>query len=153
MAILTRPRGGDWLEDEVEGWRDAGIQIIVSLLEAHEADDLELKSEREFAEARGIRFVSFPIPDRGVPSSKTATLGLLSKLDTALEEGKNVGVHCRQGIGRSALIAASLLIGTGMSPAQAIATVSSARGVKVPETPEQLQWIRQIAAGHLVPTP
>ena len=38
LAIAARPRGGDWLEDEITGWRLAGIDIVVSLLESHEAD-------------------------------------------------------------------------------------------------------------------
>ena len=32
LAILARPRGGDWLEDEVRSWRGQGIDVVVSLL-------------------------------------------------------------------------------------------------------------------------
>ncbi len=34
LAIVTRPRGGDWLEDETAGWQQVGLDVIVSLLEA-----------------------------------------------------------------------------------------------------------------------
>ena len=33
LAIAARPRGGDWLDDELSGWRQAGIDVVVSLLE------------------------------------------------------------------------------------------------------------------------
>lgn len=32
LAIGPRPRGGDWLEDEVSAWRLAGIDAVLSLL-------------------------------------------------------------------------------------------------------------------------
>jgi len=72
LAILARPRGGDWLPDEVAVWKRAGIW---------------------------------------------------------------------QGIGRSGLLAIGILSVLGVSTADAIRKVSLARGVPVPETTEQLEWI------------
>jgi hypothetical protein len=46
LAIATRPRGGDWLEDELKGLRRAGVDVVVSLLETNEADQLDLVNER-----------------------------------------------------------------------------------------------------------
>jgi hypothetical protein len=45
LAIVTRPRGGDWLGDEAAGLRRAGVGILVSLLERDEAAQLELAQE------------------------------------------------------------------------------------------------------------
>jgi predicted protein tyrosine phosphatase len=116
LAVAARPRGGDCLEDEASGWRRAGIDVIVSLLEEDEAAQLGLVDEAKAAEANGIRFVSFPIPDRGVPASAPAALSLISAISDALENGKNVAVHCRQGLGRSGLIAAGVLAASGINP-------------------------------------
>lgn len=55
-------------------------------------------------------------------------------------------VHCRQGIGRSGLVAARLLAKKGTSPGAAIEMVSAARGLAVPETAEQREWIDRYAA-------
>jgi hypothetical protein len=33
LAVATRPRAGDWLEDEASGWRQAGRDLVVSPLE------------------------------------------------------------------------------------------------------------------------
>jgi rhodanese-related sulfurtransferase len=114
LAVATRPRGGDWLEDEASGWRQAGLNLIVSLLESEEAAHLDLVQEADVAKSKGINFISFPIPDRGVPASMRAALSLLRKIAEALDEGKNVAVHCRQGIGRSGSIAAGVLVTSGI---------------------------------------
>jgi protein-tyrosine phosphatase len=111
-----------------------------------------LGREHEIAESKGVQFISFPIPDRGVPPSTGAAMALLSGLFEALDQGKNVAVHCRQGIGRSGLVAAGLLVASGMRVDEAIDAVSAARGREIPETPAQLQWIRQLPAEHLAPT-
>ena len=152
LAVIKRPRGGDWLEDEVDGWRRAGLDVIVSLLEGDETAQFDLGREHEIAESKGVQFISFPIPDRGVPPSTGAAMALLSGLFEALDQGKNVAVHCRQGIGRSGLVAAGLLVASGMRVDEAIDAVSAARGREIPETPAQLQWIRQLPAEHLAPT-
>jgi protein-tyrosine phosphatase len=75
---------------------------------------------------------------------------LLRSIDAALNEGKTVGVHCRQGIGRSGLIAAGVLVASGAGLDKAIDAVSTARGEPVPETREQLHWLEQRASEILV---
>ena len=141
LAIIPRPRGGDWLEDEACAWKEAGLDVIVSLLEKDEAADLDLSAEAELSKAAGLEFISFPIVDRSIPISRSAALALLQDLARLLASGKNVGVHCRQGIGRSALIVASLLVQSALSPEAAFQRVSAARGCVVPETAEQRDWV------------
>jgi protein-tyrosine phosphatase len=149
LAISTRPRGGDWLEDEIRGWRSARVDSVVSLLEKDEERQLELGEEGRVAEANGIHFLSFPIVDRSVPKSIPATISLLRSVNDALERGQNVAVHCRQGIGRAALIAAGILMAAGKSPDAAMAAIRWARGVDVPETREQREWLQRNLADSL----
>ena len=153
LAIVPRPRGGDWLEDEVRAWRAAGIDVVVSLLTSDEAGDLGLNEERAEAEGQGIRFESFPVPDRGVPSSRAGFAELLAGLGRQLDAGRTVAVHCRQGIGRSALVAIGLLVWSGVDPAQAVGTVAAARGRPVPETPDQLRWVHELAKARPAAAP
>lgn len=150
LAISTRPRGGDWLEDEVQGWRRAGVDVVVSLLEPAEEEGLQLQQEAQVVQSDGLRFVHFPIPDRGVPHSPPAAGAVLRDLLHALEQGKQVAVHCRQGIGRSGLIAAGALVMAGVTPEAALETVSSARGLAIPETPEQRRWVERLPADQHV---
>jgi hypothetical protein len=44
------------------------------------------------------------------------------------------------------LVAACLLVARGMEPESAVTSLSAARGVTVPETLEQRQWIDRFAA-------
>ena len=145
LAILPRPRGGDWLGDEVRGWRSAGVDVVVSLLTSDEIDDLDLAQEARLCQANGIEFLSFPVVDRSVPASQRATLDFVRKLEGFLAGGKSVTIHCRQGIGRSALIAACLLVLVGTNPETAFRAISAARGCSVPETPHQRQWVIEFA--------
>jgi protein-tyrosine phosphatase len=145
LAIMPRPRGGDWLEDEIQSWRRSGVDVVVSLLTRGEQAELNLVNEESLCRANGIEFVSFPIVDRSVPSSAEAFSEQALALGQQLANGKNVAVHCRQGIGRAALVAISLLILSGLEPADAIERVGTARGCAVPETPEQRRWIVDFA--------
>ena len=146
LYVSPRPRGGDWLEDEVAGWRQSGIDTVVSLLTGEEERELDIQSEADTAKKQGIRFLSCPINDREAPSAISTTFEVLHTIHRDLQEGKKVLVHCRQGIGRSGLIAASLLIRDGMEPQLAIEQVATARGIRIPETADQEEWIYQIAA-------
>ncbi len=146
MAISPRPRGGDWLDDEMKGWRRTGVDVVVSLLEPDEAEDLGLDEEPRYCEANDMEFYSLPIVDRSVPGSDAEAARLLAALEEALNRGKSVAIHCRQGIGRAGLIASTLLVETGISPSEAIQRVSAARHAPVPETAEQRAWIDSFAA-------
>ena len=141
VALSARPRGGDWLEDEIVGWKQAGISTVISLLEAHEEQELALQGEAAEIRHQNMGFVSFPIPDRHVPRSEAELADALEKVEQSLAGGKNVLIHCRQGVGRTGLIAACLLVKEGMSPGSAVERISAARGVVVPETDEQREWI------------
>ena len=145
LAIASRPRGGEWLEDEVRSWRQSGLDVVVSLLTPEEVADFDLGREEEWCRLHSVQFFSFPIPDRGVPESRQACLALVQQLDQGLAEGKRIAMHCRQAIGRSALLAACLLVASGENPELAFQRISNIRGTSVPETDEQREWIRASA--------
>jgi protein-tyrosine phosphatase len=113
--------------------------------ETEEERDLDLRDEAGESKRQGLEFFSFPIPDRQVPQSEAKLGELLEKLDSKLSSGKHVVVHCRQGVGRSGLVAACLLVKNGMSPGAAVEAVSVARGVTIPETATQRDWIERYA--------
>lgn len=145
LAVSARPRGGDWLHDDIANWKRAGVDAVLSLLESPEERDLDLRGEAAEVQSEGLEFWSLPVADRQPPRSETQVASLLEKVGDALSGGKNVLVHCRQGVGRSGLIAACLLVKSGMSPGAAVDKVSAARGVAVPETDEQRDWIDHFA--------
>lgn len=146
LALAARPRGEDWLEDEVKSWRQAGVDTVLSLLEPQEERDLGLRDEANQVKRQGMKFMSLPIPDRQVPNSESELTATLERLDADLASGKNVVVHCRQGVGRTGLVATCLLVTKGFSPDIAVRNVGAARGVAVPETTAQRDWIDHYAA-------
>ena len=151
LAIAARPRGGEWLYDELSSLHAARVDVIVSLLTEEETIELDLADEPKAAKAARVEYTSFPIPDRGVPSPVSEPESLIATILRDLMAGKNVALHCRQGLGRSGLIAAAVLVASGLDPERAIETISLARGQAIPETPGQRAWIQELPFLRPVP--
>ena len=132
---MPRPRAGEWLNDEIISWRGAGLDVVVSLLTADEAEALGLGDEPACCEQAGIRFIHFPISDRAVPSSASPVTELIGTLVTELRAGRGVGIHCRMGIGHSASLAVCVLAALGMPVEAAWQAVQQSRGLSV-QTPQ-----------------
>jgi protein-tyrosine phosphatase len=141
LALAARPRGDDWLADEMAAWRQAGVGTVLSLLTEEEEEALGLGGEAEEVRAHGMAFRSFPIEDRQVPRSPSELAKALEGIEADLNDAKNVVVHCRQGVGRSGLVGACLMIAKGLDAKTALDRISKSRGIQVPETAEQRQWI------------
>ena len=140
LSTMPRPRGGDWLDDELAALRGVDVRVLVSLLTTNEMRELELSGEANAAFRAGLRFYHHPIVDLGVPE-RAPVLALVDQLVLRLKAGDHVVVHCRAGIGRSSLIAGAVLVKLGITPDTAWTTISAARGVEVPETDEQRAWL------------
>lgn len=141
IGIMPRPRGGDWLDDEMRSLRASGVEVVVSLLESQEVAELDLGQEQAVCKVHAMEYISFPISDRSVPSSRAGVESLSDRLAEFISEGKKVVIHCRQGIGRSAIIAACVLAERGMSVDEAFERIAQARGCPVPDTPKQRKWV------------
>ena len=149
LAILARPRGNDWLADEIHDWCEAGVRVVVSLLGPEEELELGLSDEAHLVQASGLRFINFPIEDYGVPASETALHKLVKEVAHLLGQGHDVGIHCRAGIGRSSLVAACLLVGGGQAVEASFEQIQEARGVPVPDTVDQRTWVADFAHSSL----
>ena len=141
LAIMPAPNGGNRLDNEIRTLKREGASVLVSLLPPNEAFDLGLEHERAACSGHGILFRSFPISDRGIPSSTEAFLSFIDTLHNDLVEGRSIVAHCFAGIGRSSLLLASLLRREGLSTDDAFRRITQARGTLVPDTPEQLRWV------------
>jgi protein-tyrosine phosphatase len=145
LSIMAHPRGDDWLEDEIKALHEVGVTVLVSLLERSEILELHLTAEAALCAANSLEYLNFPIADNNVPSLHPTTLDFLRGLKTSLEQNQHVVVHCRMGLGRSGLVAACLLIMVGLSPEQALLKLSELRGLDVPDTIEQREWVFDFA--------
>ncbi|MEV6811692.1 tyrosine protein phosphatase [Micromonospora sp. NPDC051296] len=145
LSTMAKPRGGDWLTDEMAALHAAGVDILVCALTAAELDDVDLVDEPRAARHAGMEFVPIPIRDRGVPDPATV-LPELQRLAAQLRHGAHIVTHCRFGIGRASLLATSILVLNGLPPDLAWSQLEHARGLTVPDTPEQRIWPHELLA-------
>ena len=143
LAIVARPRGDDWLDDDLRALKRDGIDIVLSALTRPEAEELGLEKESERAGAVGLDFISYPIPDGETPQDLSSFRKLISQLVNAIQAGKGVGVHCRGCIGRSTIVAASVLMELGFTAQRALDMIEQSRECMVPDTVEQRDWIQR----------
>jgi protein-tyrosine phosphatase len=141
LAIVLCPHGGRGLGDEMRQMKRGGIETLVSLLEVHEADMLDLAEEPRLAMVAGLRFLSHPIPDTHIPQDEKAFRAFVTGLAARLRAGERMGLHCRGSIGRAPMTAACTLIQLGWQPGAALEAIETARGMAVPDTREQEAWI------------
>jgi protein-tyrosine phosphatase len=142
---MAAPSGDERLPDELEALGEAGVGTVVSLLGEDEAGWLGLADEPGAAARAGIRFVRLPTSDLGVPGHADA-LRVARGVRDDLLAGGGVAIHCRAGIGRSSLLAAVVLRLEGVRPADAWAIIGRARGVRVPETRAQRDFLDEVDA-------
>ena len=146
LAISPYPAPRRWLYDVLAAWKDAGADIVVSLLSDREVNDCGLDGEQEHCLELGIEFRRFPITDHGIPDSADAFLELIGDLYDASSKDRGIVAHCLAGIGRSTMVAASLLVRSGLTLDEALERLSEARGFEVPDTTDQRDWLRSLAA-------
>lgn len=141
LALVLRPRGDNWLEQELARLRRGGVDTLVSMLEEEEAGWLGLRKEGHYSEMAGIAFLSFPIPDHHVPPDREAFKNFVSRLAGRIDSGERIAIHCQGTIGRATVTAACTLIHLGWNPNAALEAIQQARGCEVPDTEEQREWI------------
>ena len=141
MSVVPGPRGGDWLDDDIRAIKSTGVHLLVSMLTPDEQTEMNLIAEAERCHALGIEYLSVPVPDFGVPSDVAPFEDAVVHVVRTLLRDQSVAVHCRQSIGRSGLFTCAVLVAMGVPLEKAVTTTSEARGVPVPESPEQRTWL------------
>ena len=127
--------------DAIVAWP---ARALVTLIEPHEFSLLGIPRLGDEARRRGLEWLHLPIRDVSTPDRAfVAAWPIHSEtLRGRLAAGENIVVHCRGGLGRAGMIAARLLVETGIDPESAMARVRSVRPRAI-ETPAQEDWVRQ----------
>jgi protein-tyrosine phosphatase len=99
--------------------REHGITHVVDL-RSEEQDDAQL------LERNGIQLLHLPTPDRFPPQLEQLREGA-EWVIAAQRKGGKVAIHCEHGIGRSALLAACVLVQGGQTPCAALAQLRQQR--------------------------
>jgi protein-tyrosine phosphatase len=127
-----------------------GADVLVSLMEDFEYDKYEMGGMRGFFESAkdaGLEVRHFPILDVDVPRPEQDEeyAAYIGDIIAALEAGKTVVAHCRGGIGRTGTVAASVLVGVGHDPDEAISIVRRTRSPRMLEVEWQEEYVREFA--------
>ena len=93
------------------------------------------------ADRKESEYLTFSILDRGLPDTDAQTARFILSVASKASIGRSVVVHRRMGVGRSALIAACVLIANGISADQIWDRLESAAGGAIPDTQEQKKWV------------
>ncbi len=148
LATAACPHGGHQLADELRAWKEANIEVVVSALTAAEARGRDVLAEGELCAQAGLTFISFPIGDRATPMTIAAVDEVVREITGHLTASRSVVIHCRAGIGRASMLAACTLVRAGVDADEAYARISLARGLMVPDTDAQKDWVRRFAQGE-----
>lgn len=140
---------GSWNRDlgrDLDAVRDWGAVAVVTLVEDHELEALQVQGLGEAVRDRHMDWLHLPIRDYGVPDREFEQAwdsigpGLLDRLLC----GFDVLVHCKGGLGRAGTIASRLMVELGHAPQAAIDAVRAVRPGAI-ETAEQERYIHTLA--------
>jgi ADP-ribosyl-[dinitrogen reductase] hydrolase len=143
---ITGPWARD-LDTDLAAIRAWGASALVTLMETHELEHLEVGRLGEAAKSIGLDWYHLPIRDVSVPSGAFETQWRTSgeELRGRLLGGQSLVVHCRGGLGRTGLIAARLLIELGEVPRKALQRVRSARPGAVETREQELYLLERVS--------
>jgi ADP-ribosylglycohydrolase/protein-tyrosine phosphatase len=133
----------------------AGVTSFIDLTEVDELPSYQALLPFETPTGRRVEHLREPIVDHGVPASRETMARILAMLDGALDAGHLVYLHCRAGIGRSAMAAGCWLAERSGDGAQALDELArcwpqaaqSQYWPRVPETEEQVRFVLEWPAG------
>jgi len=130
---------------------EAGVTCFIDLTEPREMAGYEMLLPFETPTGRRVEYLREPIVDHGVPADRETMGRIVAMIDGALDTGHCVYVHCRAGIGRSAMAAGCWLAERNEVGGEAALAeladlwpqcVQSRSWRNVPETPEQAAFVR-----------
>ena len=137
---------------------EAGINHFVDLTESGERTEQgELVPYHQMAEEEAddlnvtVQCARCPIPDTQVPDTPGAMAAILDAIDSALNQGRTVYVHCWGGVGRTGTVVGCWLIRHGRTGEEALAQIADwwqgvAKAYRQPQSPServQREYVRQ----------
>ena len=150
---------GAWSRDEaadrLRTLLRAGLDCFIDLTERYEGLEPYAGIAAQEASRLGTEFVHErrAIVDMDVPRSRQQTAGILDAIDEALDDGRNVYVHCWGGIGRTGTVVGCWLVRHGRTGDEALAEIAERwqgmekryRQPRSPQTARQRACVRDWA--------
>ncbi len=133
----------------VDSFLEAGFNAFFDLTHPRELVPYEsiLNEEAHIYKTRAV-YTRFPIRDGGIPSAETMKM-ILDRIDSTLNNGSKIYVHCWGGVGRTGTVVGCYLVRHGLTGPQALDQIAEwwqrvpkrLFHPRSPETNEQLEWI------------
>lgn len=133
----------------MDAFLECGIRTFIDLTQPQELPSYEslLREEMRIYDCMAVHR-RFAIRDHGVPSTEAMRL-ILDTIDSSLQSGNPVYVHCWGGVGRTGTVAGCYLARHGMTPREALARVDALYKTRPrdyffhtsPETEEQIRFV------------
>jgi ADP-ribosylglycohydrolase/protein-tyrosine phosphatase len=144
--------------DRLRRLLEAGVTCFIDLTEVDEVPSYDAMLPFETPTGRRVEHLREPIVDHGVPAGRETMARILAMLDGALDAGHTVYLHCRAGIGRSAMAAGCWLAersGDGEHALNELArcwpqAAQSRYWPRVPETDEQVRFVLEWPAARSI---
>lgn len=143
----------DSTRQRIDALLEAGFDTFIDLTKPNETIPYFriLLEESKYYEVE-VQHHNFPIGDFGLPTPKTMK-SILDAIDTALQDGRKIYLHCWGGIGRTGTTVGCYLVRRGKSGDEALKQLAewwrsvpkSRIHLHSPETYEQVQFIRNWA--------
>lgn len=139
---------------------DSGINTFIDLTIPYELPAyMPLLIEQARLRGIEVQYKRFPILDRSIPV-RTTTIATLDAIDSALDEGRNLYLHCWGGIGRTGTTVGCYLVRHGRTGSEALAQLAewwknvpkSAFFPRSPETDRQVEFIMKWAENSALST-
>jgi hypothetical protein len=135
---------------KIASFLECGIRTFIDLTQAGELVPYEpiLREEARIYECMTV-YHRFGIQDGGLPSTQTMTL-ILDAIDSSIQSGNPVYVHCWGGVGRTGTVVGCHLIRHGLSAEKALERVDALYKTRPrdpylrtsPETAGQFEFVR-----------
>jgi protein-tyrosine phosphatase len=142
LLLHSMPGRYEAIEDV---WREVKKEAVTAIVCLAEKNELR---EKSFEYARALEAGSVPclvlpfeIPDRGAPEDREGFWALAGKIAKRLQSGEAVLIHCAGGVGRTAMLAVSVLLALG-EPAGDARSVVARAGSTVETAPQSslISW-------------
>ena len=129
-------------------WHQLRREAVGAIVCLNEEYEIRLKSS-QYAEALQngsvpCAVLPFEIREGGVPADRDAFWGLANDVANRLESGEAVLIHCAGGVGRTAMLAVSVLLALGEPLSEAESVI--ARAGSIVETMVQMEMLAWCAA-------
>jgi protein-tyrosine phosphatase len=131
-----------------KAWQQLQSEAVGAIVCLAELYEIRLKSSA-YAEALEVGSVpcavlAFEIREGGIPEDRDRFWALANDLANRLESGEVVLIHCAGGLGRTAMLAISVLLALGEPMSEAEGAVS--RAGSIVETMPQIEMVSWCAA-------